>query len=230
MDKQFWLTIVSFCNGIFAVITSAEVIHLLVKQFSCFTPQSYVTWSGDLQFTNEYFLRKKYVPAEIELIVIKNFTPNSCDVYKRKVWKLCLTQDINYGWNKRSLDYIFIDVVIHTEEVPHKFSKEMTRHEIYNVYMKVSVNLIYLKEMKDLFYENKDTDWFFPNIISVIGCPGIGKTVLTRKIMRDWGNGQKKLMKFIKIGLQYTLNSENSILLKRDTCQLKSLYSMTLSE
>ena len=84
---------------------------------------------------------------------------------------------------------MFIDVVIQTEQAPLKFSKDMTRHEINDVYMKVPENSIRLKEVKDLFYPNKDTKGKSPRAILALGRPGIGKTVLTRKIMHDWAKG-----------------------------------------
>ena len=61
-----------------------------------------------------------------------------------------------------------------------------------NVYMEVPQRSICLKEVKDLFYPNKDTKKKCPCKILVIGRPGIGKTVLTEKIMRDWCNGVDK--------------------------------------
>ena len=65
----------------------------------------------------------------------------------------------------------------------------MERHEIYDVYMKVPRHSIRLKDVKDLFLPNKDTDEEFPRNILVVGRPGIGKTVLTEKLMRSWANG-----------------------------------------
>ncbi|CAB4034794.1 Hypothetical predicted protein, partial [Paramuricea clavata] len=112
---------------------------------------------------------------------------SSTNIYKEKVKNASLTPDINYGPNT-SLDDMFIDVVIQTERAPHKFPKSMKRHEIYYVYMKVSIYSIHLKEIKDLFYPNKDTKGNSPHTILALGRPGIGKTVLTRKIMRDWAN------------------------------------------
>ncbi len=84
---------------------------------------------------------------------------------------------------------MFIDVVIQTEQARLKFPKGMSRHEIYDAYMKVPENSICLQQVKDLFYPNKDTKGNFPHTILALGRPGIGKTVLTRKIMRDWANG-----------------------------------------
>jgi hypothetical protein len=53
---------------------------------------------------------------------------------------------IIYGPNA-NIDDLFIDV-IHTERAQHKFSKQMKRHEIYDVYMKVpsrSIRLDFIK-------------------------------------------------------------------------------------
>ena len=85
-------------------------------------------------------------------------------------------------------DESYINLVIQTERAPHSFSNDMKRHEIYDVYMKVPQNSIPLEEVKDLFYPNKDTKQKCPHKILVIGRPGIGKTVLTEKILLDWAN------------------------------------------
>ena len=186
-DKQFWGTFVSVCNVIFAIITLAEVIYLIRYRFPCFNIRSNGAWSCDSQFITEYFLRKQYLSEDIELTDVDNCTPNSIDIYKQNVLKVSLTPDINYGPNT-SLDDMFIDVVIQTEQAPHKFSKGMTRHEIYDVYMEVPEDSIRLEEIKDLFYPNEDTNGNSPRTILTLGRPGIRKTVLTRKIMRDWAN------------------------------------------
>ncbi len=125
-----------------------------IASIPCFNPQSDHRWSCDSQFITEYFLGKQYVPSkDDEFTGVYNCTPN---IYKQNVLKVSLTQDINYGPNI-SLDDMFIDVVIQTEQASLKFSKGMSRHEIYDVYMTVPEHSIRLKEVKDLFYPNKDT-------------------------------------------------------------------------
>ncbi|XP_028401001.1 NACHT, LRR and PYD domains-containing protein 3-like [Dendronephthya gigantea] len=195
-DKQFWLTIVSVCNLIFAVIALAEVVYLLLMRFPSVTPQSSVTWSCDWQFINKHFLRKQYVA-------------NSCDIYKQKVLKPRLTPDINYGLNDISLDDMFIDVVIHTERAPQKFLTGMSRHEIYDVYTKIPKNAIHLKEIKDLFYANKDTGNYVPYTILIIGRPGIGKTVLTRKIMYNWAKEHNDKIYHKKVAFYFKFREFN---------------------
>ncbi len=90
---------------------------------------------------------------------------------------------------KTALDDLHVDVIIHTGRARHKFSKNMERHEIYDVYMEVPSTSLRLEKIKDLFYPNEDTNGITPRRILVIGRPGIGKTVLTEKIIRDWANG-----------------------------------------
>ncbi|XP_028410374.1 NACHT, LRR and PYD domains-containing protein 3-like [Dendronephthya gigantea] len=111
----------------------------------------------------------------------------------KQFWLTIVSVYINYGSNNTSLDMMFIDVVIHSGQAPLKFSKDMTRHEIYDVYMKVPEKSIHLRQIKDLFYANKDTNYNIPSTILVIGRPGIGKTVLTRKIMYDWAKDDDKI-------------------------------------
>ena len=189
-DKQFWATSVAVCNVIAAVIALTEVIYLTLHGFTCFNTQFHFLWSCDSQFITEYFLGKQYIPFQNdEFTGVDNPATNSVEIYKKNVLKASLTLlDINYGVNK-SLDEIFIDVVIQTKQAPLKFSKDMTRHEINDVYTKVPGNSIHLKQVKDIFYPNKDTNGNPPQTILALGRPGIGKTVLTRKIMHNWARG-----------------------------------------
>ncbi|CAB3980977.1 NACHT, LRR and PYD domains-containing 14-like [Paramuricea clavata] len=114
-------------------------------------------------------------------------TKDCIDVYKEQVLNRSRDPGIIYGPNA-NIDDLYIDVIIHTGRAQHKFSKEMKRHEIYDVYMKVPSKSIRLEKISDLFYPNEDTKGKFPRSILAIGRPGIGKTVLTEKILRDWAN------------------------------------------
>ena len=109
------------------------------------------------------------------------------NISKRKGLSQPCSPNICYA-PKVDLNDMYIDLVIHTRRAPHKFSKKVDRHEIYDVYMDVPTSSIRLKEIKDLFYPNKDTKHIFPRTILVAGRPGIGKTVLTEKVIRDWAN------------------------------------------
>ena len=131
-------------------------------------------------------------PVSLNLQQESAVSPNlqQCvDDYKRQVLRSHRSTGLNLGTSsKDDFDELYINLLIHTERAPHKFSKDMERHEIYHVYMDVPEESTRLKEVKDLFYPDKDTKKKFLRNILVVGRPGIGKTVLTEKIMRDWAS------------------------------------------
>jgi Leucine-rich repeat (LRR) protein len=146
-------------------------------------------------------------------------TRKSIDSYKQQVLNRSRDPGIIYGPNA-DVDDLYIDVVIHTGRAQHKFSKEMERHETYDVYMKVPETSIRLEKIKDLFYPNEDTKGEFPRSILAIGRPGIGKTVLTEKLLRDWANDvdvyfSDKIVFFFKLRwLNENINKLTNISLK----------------
>ena len=119
--------------------------------------------------------------------VSQNGFQDSIHHYKQQVLKSSHTQVMSYGLNT-DLDNIYIDLIINTGRAPHKFFDNMERSEIFDVYMKVPSTSIRLREIKDLFYPNEDTKGSYPRTILAVGRPGIGKTVLSEKIVRDWAN------------------------------------------
>ena len=114
-------------------------------------------------------------------------THDPIQFYKTQALDRPPAPEINY-LRKTSVDDFYIDVLIHTERARHKFSKYMKRHEIYHVYTKVPSTSIHLEKIEDLFRPNEDTKGEVPHSILAVGRPGIGKTVLTEKIIRDWAN------------------------------------------
>ncbi len=186
-EKLLWSMIVSVLNSVFALITLGEAIYLIWRRFPILGCRS-VDWSCDKEFVTIYLLRKRYAQVEHELLSVQDNLALCIDFYKRQVLNPSRTHDISYG-QKTDLNDMYIDVVIHTGRAQHKISKEMERHEIFDVYTKIPESSIHLKEIKDLFYPNQDTKGILPRTILAVGRPGIGKTVLTEKIIRDWANG-----------------------------------------
>ena len=172
-EKRLSGIFVSVVNIIVFLVILVEVIYL-----GCCL-RSQVSWTTDSEFVTDHLLRKRYVPLGFQLTNI--------DAYKQDVLNRPLPHDIFYGV-KGTLDDLYIDVLIHTERARHNFSRSKKRHEIYDVYMEVPHTSIQLENIKDLFLPNQDTEGKHPKSILVIGRPGIGKTVLTEKILRDWAN------------------------------------------
>ena len=138
-------------------------------------------------------LRQRSLSSNLQPESVSLNLQQCVDYYKRQVLRSPRSTGLNLGTkSKDDFDELYINLVIHTERAPHKFSKYMERHEIYDVYMEVPPDSVCLKEVKDLFYPNKDTKEKCPRKILVVGRPGIGKTVLTEKIIRDWASGADK--------------------------------------
>ncbi len=177
-EKQLWWVIVSVFNIAFAVAMLVELIILC--------RQSPITWSwnSDTEFITVYLLAKQYFHIDLKAVNLEE----CINFYKRQVLEPSRTSDVIYG-PRSCLDDMYIKLLIHSERAQHKFSKNMQRHEIFNVYMEVPQHSINLEEIKDLFYPNKDTKGGYPHRILAVGRPGIGKTVLTEKVMCDWANG-----------------------------------------
>ena len=175
-EKRLSGIFVSVVNIIVVLVILVEVIYLGCRL------HSQVSWTTDSEFVTDHLLRKRYVPLGFQLTNI-----DVLHFYKQDVLNRPLPHDIFYGV-KGTLDDLYIDVLIHTERARHKFPRSMRRHEIYDVYMKVPDTSIQLENIKDLFLPNEDTKGKHPKSILVIGRPGIGKTVLTEKILRDWAN------------------------------------------
>ena len=183
-EKKLFGTIVSVINFTFAFVIFLEVIFLW-RRLPVLNCHYGVGWSCDTEFVISYFLRKPYmvVPDTVQLVNL----PECINNYKQHILNRPRAPGITYIPNI-SLDDLHVDVIIHTGRAQHKFHKNMDRHEIYDVYMKIPETSLRLEEIKDLFYPNKDTKGLIPRRILVTGRPGIGKTVLTEKIIYDWAN------------------------------------------
>ena len=198
-EKKLFGTIVFVINIIFTTVLVGEVIFLL-RRLPVLNCRSGVNWS-DTEFVHSYFLRKEYrnVPDEIQPASeeCNSYVPDGTElsnesirVYKQHILNLNRSHDINYT-AETSLDNLHVDVVIHTGR-SERIRERMKRHEIYDVYMKIPPLALRLEKIKDLFYPKEDTEGIVPRRILVIGRPGIGKTLLTEKVIRDWANGVDK--------------------------------------
>ena len=175
-DKHIIWVIISIFNTVFAFVIFLEIIRLCRRFPVC----QYITGRKcDIEFIKAYLLRKEYMSVETEMPYVSLNLQQCIKDYK--------TFRLN-NVPKPNLNELYINLVIETERAPHKFFKDMKRHEIYDVYRKVPRDSICLKKVKDLFYPNQYTKQECPFKILVVGRPGIGKTVLTEKIIRDWAN------------------------------------------
>ena len=187
-EKRSWTTCVSVINIVVAIVILVEVIYLLLRLpiLSC---RSGSGWSSDDEFVTKYFLRKSYINVANQQELANNCSTRDANhFYKQEVLSRPRAPDVNY-LQKSTLDDMYIDVVIHTERAKRPFSEKLVdRHEIYDVYTEIPSTSTRLGKLEDIFQPNEDTENKPPRSIPAIGRPGIGKTVMTEKIIRDWAN------------------------------------------
>ncbi|CAB4036448.1 NACHT, LRR and PYD domains-containing 14-like, partial [Paramuricea clavata] len=213
-EKWLWGIFVSVINSVVALVTFLEVIYLLPRLPILNRHYEVGSWTRDTQFVTTFFLRN-----QVAIAPYNNNLQEYIHFYKEQVLNRSRAPDISCG-PKACLDDLYIDVVIHTGRAQHEFLKEMDRHEIYDVYMEVPVTSIRLEKIKDLFRTNADTKGNFPRSILAIGRPGIGKTVLTEKILRDWANGVDEYY-YDKIALLFKFSWFNNNNNKLENISLK---------
>ena len=89
--------------------------------------------------------------------------------------------------SRRKLNEIYINVIVQEgRESTSKSKRQLkNRHESYETHLKEPNDAISLSETSDLF-KPMDTSKTLPKTILVVGRPGIGKTLLTKKILHEW--------------------------------------------
>ena len=178
--KRFNLTIVDCTNASGSKsATLAKAVWIVDILFSLVTlfEAVYLVWRNckdkyfahDLEFCSVYLLRKRKAIREIKRDYRKEL-PNG------GVFKLD-----NLSLQKGSIDEMYVKLIIQTGRHDIKLPDEFKRHEIYETYLEPS-NQSIVEKIENLFCHNKKQH----RKILVVGRPGIGKTILTKKILHCW--------------------------------------------
>ena len=90
--------------------------------------------------------------------------------------------------SRRKLDEMYVSVIIQSGRGKDSVRKFKNRHDMYEVHLKTPANATTLKKAEDLF-----TEYTCGRSVLVVGRPGIGKTLLTRRLFYQW---QQQVSKF----------------------------------
>ena len=180
-EKATILTALWIAHAIFAFLVFVEMIYLATR-----AAQS-PSFTFDSEFCVKYFFHKSASPMS--------------PIGFRKRMKIRTTQQTELleplihcnGGNEEKrthLDDIFLDVVIYTGRAREGFLKECQTHMIYDFYLKPESQLgsVAINTRSELFLSNIDVQK--PQKILVVGRPGIGKSLLCQRLMRDWSRGE----------------------------------------
>ncbi len=164
-------------NILLSFLVFAELLYLLVRA------KRSEQFTFDAEFCQKYFFSKSGTPVMLHDTALR---------MKERILKeteyLEPLIDRNEEPKERLLDDIFVDLVIFKGRAKHKFDN-LTRHEILDTYLKPKDEAVLIKKLDDLFLPNKDTKGEDPTKILFVGCPGIGKSKLCARLLRDWSKG-----------------------------------------
>lgn len=180
-EKATLLTALWIVHAIFAFLVFGEMVYLATR-----AAQS-PSFTFDSEFCAKHFFHKS----------ASSMTP----IGFRKRMKTRTAQQTelleplihcNRGneEERTHLDDIFLDVIIYTGRAREEFLKECQTHMIYDFYLKPESQLgsVAINKRSELFLSNIDAQK--PKKILVVGRPGIGKSLLCQRLMRDWSRGE----------------------------------------
>ena len=238
--KTFWADAVILVTGVFTFLVFIECLYLLwcTKRVEGFTEDPkfhkyYLNSNTDrhtepeqlLSTTDPSINRTPQTTTEETAPYIEQMKKHVREVTKRPYKDLKLRCDDPGGGKDLKLDEIFTNLIVYEGRVEYDFSGD--RGEQLKEYHKANENLR-PTQPGDIFDAEKRK-------ILVVGRPGIGKTMLSTKILRDWASDsllnetQKPQIDFAFLIKLRMFNSTNKELNLRELLN-HSEYSTALSE
>ena len=87
---------------------------------------------------------------------------------------------------KENVKFFKLVIQERSKEEQERQETGQERHETYDVHLDKIENQI--DKIEDIFEPNENQDIGLPKRILIVGRPGVGKTSLTKRILRQWGN------------------------------------------
>ena len=155
-----------------------------------FVELGYIAWLArndrnfitDQEFCTVYLLRKQKSIRKIVNKFRERFSPDDLELFQMR-------DDFGEAdISLRPLCDIYVNVIIqegreHLNAYPSKFG----RHEIYQSHLETPNTVTKLTNTADIFKPKAvGQSQAYPRTILVIGRPGIGKTMLTKKLLHQW--------------------------------------------
>ena len=196
LNSSYNLTMIGCINpvggkfkSLINVVASVDVAVVTLT----FVELGYLAWLAfndsnlitDQEFCTVYLLRKRKRIRKIVNNVRETFSPDDQEEFQLKD---------DFGdteISSRNLKDIYVNVIIQEgRENMNAYPQKFDRHMIYDSHLETPREVTELTSTVEMFKPKKnDSDQKYPRRILVIGRPGIGKTMLTKKLLQQW-NGK----------------------------------------
>ncbi len=168
------------------IVATVDVAVVVVA----FLELGYIAWLAyndrdfmtDQEFCIVYLLRKRKRIRKLMNRVRERFSPDDQQIFQ-------LQDDFgDAGISLRPLKDIYVNVVIQEgREQKNAYPETFDRRRIYQCNLETPRAVTKLTSAADIFKPKKDAQkQTYPRTILVIGRPGIGKTILTKKLLYQW--------------------------------------------
>ena len=181
-EKNTCLAAVWILQSVFAFLVLGEILYLALRALN--RP----TFTFDSEFCVRYFFHKS--KTAVTSGGLRERMKKRILQQTELLEPLIHCNDENDGEGRIYLDDIFLDVVIYTGRAKEEFLKQCERHLIYDFYLKPESQRgsVVVNTRAELFLPNVDVQ--NPRKILVVGRPGIGKSLLCERLLRDWSRGE----------------------------------------
>ena len=165
------------------VAVTVVTINFLIIIVACME-LAYLLWSTwkddnlltDLEFCSVYLLRKRKRIRKLMKKIRENISDEIFSLHD------------DFGekdLSRRKLEEMYVNVIIQEGRQSTCRKRIENRHEIYEAHFKLLLGATTFTRAADLF-EPTNASENCPRTILVVGRPGIGKTLLTKKLFHEW--------------------------------------------
>ena len=165
------------------VAVTVVTINFLIIIVACME-LAYLLWSTwkddnlltDLEFCSVYLLRKRKRIRKLMKKIRENISDEIFSLHD------------DFGekdLSRRKLEEMYVNVIIQEGRQSTCRKRIENRHEIYEAHFKLLLGATTFTRATDLF-EPTNASENCPRTILVVGRPGIGKTLLTKKLFHEW--------------------------------------------
>ena len=200
------------------LIDVVAIVDCVVVALS-FAELGYIAWLAindrnfitDQEFCTVYLLRKHKRIRKIVNKFRERFNPDDLEVFQMKD---------NFGEadiSLRRLCDMYVNVIIQEgREHLNAYPSEFERNEIYQSHLETPNTVTKLTNTADIFKPKAvEQSQAYPRTILIIGRPGIGKTVLTKKLLHQWKENEDRFWRDkIVILLQFRAFNKKTITLR----------------